>query len=225
MLLEPKRPTLPDLVDLRCADACDVEWPAADLVLTDPPWSYTEHHGATAAEDHYDGLTAPEIAVLLDGLQAPRLAMWLTWPLLGEWVEASDGWSWGAPVTGGAWCKSGPGDTGHYGPGFHWSGCSELILVYTRGKTHTDRSATLRNAWIEPPTQHSRKPVAFQARMVERWCPPAGVVLDPFAGLGSVAEAVVVSGRGRRFVGTEIDPERYAGAMSLIAQRAARVYR
>ncbi|MDX5318864.1 MAG: site-specific DNA-methyltransferase, partial [Actinomycetes bacterium] len=159
---------------------------------------------------------------ILVHLRAPRLAMWCTWPLLGEWaatVRAPSPWPWGMETTGGAWVKSGPGDTGHYGPGYHWSGCSEMVLIYTRGGGHCDRAAPLRNAWIEPPAQHSRKPVEWQAQMIRRWCPPGGLVLDPFAGLGSVAEAVLVAGEGRRYLGTEIDPERHAGAMALIAQR------
>lgn len=219
MLLPPRTPTLPDEVDLRRADAWDIEWPVADLVLTDPPWSYTQGHGATVAADHYAGMSPASIAHLLVGLRAPRLAMWATWPLLAEWTEAAAGWSWGTPTTGGAWVKSGPGDTGHYGPGFHWSGCSELMLLYTRQGAYTDRATPLRNAWIAPPTQHSRKPVEWQAQMIRRWCPPGGLVLDPFAGLGSVAEAVLLAGEGRRYLGAEIDPERHTAAISLIAQR------
>jgi len=222
-LLTPRIPAMPDVIDLRCADARDVDWPEADLVLTDPPWTYTQAHGASVAGDHYVGLAHVEIAGILGRLQALRMAMWCTWPLLGEWTQATENWaSWGRPTTGGAWVKSRAGDSGHYGPGFHWSGCSEMVLVYTNGGGHCDRSVRLRNAWIEPPTQHSRKPVEWQAQMIRRWSPPGGLVLDPFCGLGSVAEAVLVAGEGRRYLGTEIDPERHAGALSLIAQRAGR---
>ena len=208
------------MIDLLCADARAIDWPAADLVLTDPPWTYTQHHGATVAGDHYTGLRPIEIAEILVGLDARRLTMWCTWPLLGEWEDASRGWvRWGRPKTGGAWVKSGPGDTGHYGPGYHWAGCSELVLVYTRPKSYTNRKVKLRNAWIERRAQHSRKPVAWQAQMIRRWCPPGGLVLDPFAGLGSVAEAVIVAGEGRRYMGAEIDPARHADALGLIADR------
>ncbi|MDX5318077.1 MAG: hypothetical protein LPK38_01760, partial [Actinomycetes bacterium] len=60
MLLQPRTPTLPDVIDLRCADAREVDWPEADLVLTDPPWSYTQAHGASTAGDHYAGMDVDE---------------------------------------------------------------------------------------------------------------------------------------------------------------------
>jgi N6-adenosine-specific RNA methylase IME4 len=222
-LLSPVTPALPSVIDIRCADARDVEWPDADLVLTDPPWVYrlnhTESYSGPMPNDIYAGLSCVEIAAILGALVAPRMAMWATWPLLAEWSQATENWAaWGRPTTGGAWVKSGPGDSGHYGPGFHWAGCSEFVLVYTCGGGHCDRSAPLRNAWIEPPRQHSRKPVEWQAQMIRRWVPAGGLVLDPFAGLGSVAEAVLLAGEGRRYMGTEIDPERHTAATALIAQ-------
>jgi DNA modification methylase len=53
---------------------------------------------------------------------------------------------------------------------------------------------------------------------VRRWVPPGGLVADPYAGLGTVARAVLSAGGGRRYVGWEIDAERHAAASSLIAQ-------
>lgn len=204
------------MIALHCMDAAAVHWPDADLVIADPPWSYGQRIGAGCAEDHYAGVPTERIAALLDAIPARRLALWCTWPLLGEWTSATAGWSWGRPRTGGAWTKSAPGDTGHYGPGYHWAGCSELVLVYTRRGSYTDRGQKLRNAWIEPRTEHSRKPVTWQAQMIRRWCPPGGLVLDPYAGLGSVAEAVEIAGEDRRYLGTEIDPTRHAAALARI---------
>ena len=113
LFADPSPPPLPKVIDLRQADALATDWPEADLVLTDPPWSYKQGCGASTAAEHYAGLSTVEIADFLGTLQAPRLAMWLTWPLLGEWVEASRGWAWGRSKTGGSWSKSGANDTGH----------------------------------------------------------------------------------------------------------------
>lgn len=216
ILLSPRRPPARDGIDLRCCSCTDVDWPEADLVIADPPWTYTQAHGASVAEDHYDLLTVPQIVehVSAAWARAPLLALWLTWPLLGEWQAA---WPH-APTTGAAWVKSGEGDAGHYGPGYWWAGCSEPVLLYSRGGGHCDRSAALRNAWVEPPREHSRKPAAWMACWIRRWVPEGGLVLDPYAGLGSVAEAVILAGGGRRYLGTEIDPERHAAALALIAQ-------
>lgn len=76
-------------------------------------------------------------------------------------------------------------------------------------------------AWTEP-EQHSRKPAPWQASWVEAWVPPGGLVVDPYAGLGSVAEAVVLAGEGRRYVGAEIDPRRHAKASAFVRRAVVR---
>ena len=45
---------------------------------------------------------------------------------------------------------------------------------------------------------------------LERWTAPGDTVLDLFAGLGSVAVACLHT--GRRYVGAEIDPDRFEAA-------------
>lgn len=191
-----------------------------DLAVADSPWTYDQRFGASGADDHYGGLPIPTILEHIEALQAPRLALWITFPLMGEWPKTLPGW--GEPVTGGSWHKSLEGDEGHYGQGYHWAGCSELVLVYTRKlkgrKLYTDRGAKLRNAWTSPPGDHSRKPVGWMEQWMARWVPPGGRVIEPYAGLGATAEAVLRSGVGRTYLGAEIDPERHAGALGLLAQ-------
>lgn len=63
------------------------------------------------------------------------------------------------------------------------------------------------------PTQ---KPVEIVERMVLASCPPGGLVLDPFMGSGTVAQAALA--HGRRVAGFEMNPEYFAIAQ----QRAAR---
>ena len=97
-LLAPRTPPAREGIEIRLADARDVDWPIADLVLTDPPWTYTQRTGESTADDHYTGLPAQEIAYILGSMRAPRLAMWATWPLLGEWWQACatvrGSWPW-----------------------------------------------------------------------------------------------------------------------------------
>jgi N6-adenosine-specific RNA methylase IME4 len=188
----------------------------ADLVIADPPWDYVQSHGASRADNHYQCLRIPQIAAHVDAAagRGRRLALWVTCPLLGEWMSSEH--NWGPPKTAGAWVKSREGDEGHYGQGYHWAGVSELVLVYTRDGSFTDKSVPLRNGWIEPPRQHSQKPVEWQAQWIRRWVPEGGLVVDLYAGLGSVAEAVILAGGGRRYIGAEIDVERYAAALEHI---------
>lgn len=221
MLLPPVRPPLSSLVDLRLGDCSDPETGiasvCADLVIADPPWTYHQQAGQADPGAHYGCLSTSTIVEHLTLARGARLALWLTWPLLGEWEAATRGWAWGPPVTGGAWGKSG-GKAGHYGPGYHWAGCSEPVLVYCKPNAHNDRSQKLRNSWMEGPGAHSAKPIGWMVDWVRRWVPPGGLVADPYAGLGTVARATLSAGEGRRYVGWEIDAKRHAAASSLIAQ-------
>ena len=217
MLLQPKRPPQRDGIDLRCCSCDDPAWleaaQGAAICLADPPWLYTGVVASgTVPEDYYDGLPVRVIVEHLRAIRAPCLVVWCTWPLLGEWVEHHDGLGM-TLKTGGAWAKS-DGRSGHYGPGHWWAGCSEPVLVY--GRAETDRGEPLRNAWLEEPGLHSRKPVAWMREWLRRWTRPGDLVVDPYAGLGSVAEACLLE--GRRYLGAEIDPERHQQAMSLLAQ-------
>ncbi|ANY18484.1 DNA methyltransferase [Bordetella pseudohinzii] len=58
------------------------------------------------------------------------------------------------------------------------------------------------------PTQ---KPVECLAPLIEAFCPPRGIVLDPFAGSGSTC--VAARQVGRRFFGIELDPKYHAAAV------------
>jgi len=51
------------------------------------------------------------------------------------------------------------------------------------------------------PTQ---KPISALVPLIESFCPPGGLVLDPFAGSGS--SCIAARSVGRSFVGVEIDP-------------------
>lgn len=221
-------PRPPDLrergIDLRCCDTAEMlaSLPdgCADLVIEDPPWDYVQATGATRADNHYTCMRVPRLAEIasMSARLSPLKILWCTWPLMGEWTAART--AWGPIVTGGTWTKSEPDNSGHFGQGYWWSGCSEPFLLYKSGirKPHRDLSVPIRNAWTEAPGLHSRKPVALQADWIRRFVPPGGLVVDVYAGLASVAEAVLLAGEGRRYVGAEIDPERHAAALSLLAQ-------
>lgn len=219
-LLSPVTPPTRDGIDLRCCDVADMlvsltEIPA--LIIVDAPWDYVQKIGATRADNHYECLRQPGIAAhmrLAAKTGAPRCAFWITGPQVGEWNEQDHGW--GRVVTTGAWVKSDPDDSGHYGQGYHWAGCSELVYVYTQGSAYTDRSQPLRNAWHWPPGEHSEKPVGWQRQWLRRWTKPGDLVVGMYAGRGSDARACLLE--GRRYCGAEINPERHAAALALLAQ-------
>lgn len=230
-LIGARVPELPAEVDLRQADVADVLDDVApgsvDLVVADPPWDlYGQRPGTVAPDQHYALVDGPGIAEHLrrsvEALRpGGRLALWTCWPLLVEalagdlppWLTVP-GLSW---KSGGAWSKTGQ----HHGVGYHWRGHSEPVLVGVRDGGAAGRAAVmLRSGYTSAPEGHSRKPVPWIADWVRAWVPPGGVVLDLYAGLGSVAEAVVEAGEGRRYVGAEVDVERHAAALANVRRRS-----
>ena len=216
--LQPKRGTLPEGIDLRCCDVVEVLGVAsgARLVTADPPWIYSQAPGVADPSLQYDVLKMPEIAGVVNWAadcadpDGCRLALWNTWPQLGEWVEVTVGmgkeWRWGRILSGGSWHKSGPG-----GVGYHWIGDSEPVLLYKVGAPPCGRWDSLKNAHNSAREDHSAKPMEWMRGWLRRWTDPGDLVLDLYAGLGSVAVACALE--GRRYIGAEIDPERHRRAV------------
>lgn len=205
------------MIRLIRGDCRNVQPDNVDLVLTDPPWRFDQRHGASAAEDHYECMETSAIMRVLFRLRLGSglrtIAMWCTWAhmpeVYGEVFAALPHIGEEAlPATGGAWDK-GPG---RYGQGYWWAGRCEPMLVW--GGQYNDRSVPLDNATSAPKKQHSLKPIFWQAQMVRRWCPPGGVVFDPFMGLGSVAMATMAAGEGRSYIGVELDEKRFDKALA-----------
>ena len=226
--LQPKRGTLPEGIDLRCCDVAEVLSVAsgARLVVADPSWAYSKGMwsmigacgdgltGAAIADsvgEQYQSLSDAAIVAHLDAAYdccAPdaRLAVWYTWPKDAEWYDAGNaGKRWGPRKSGGAWLK-----TGQVGVGYHWRGQTEPVALFTRGTTGRPLECLL-NGYASVPDEHSYKPVEWQRAWIRAWTSPGDLVLDLYAGLGSVAVACALE--GRRYIGAEIDPERHRRAV------------
>ena len=221
-LLTVPEPKQPNGIDLRlCSvDALLNDMPGVpSLVIADPPWHYAQAPGHSAnPENHYASMTDAEICAVLDRaydvVDVGRLALWCTWPKLGQWFDAKQAgrWRW-KYVSGGAWTKTGGSATG-----FHWLGFSEPVICYTKTKPGSPLCANwgpLQNAHTSYRQKHSEKPVEWMCEWVERWTEPGDLVLDLFAGMAPVARACART--GRRYVGGEIDPERYRQAVDRLA--------
>ena len=224
-LLTVPPPALPEGIDLRC---CSVKklfadygnWPARPtLIIADPPWHYSQAPGHSANPDnHYNSATDDEIAGWLAtawGCAAPaaRLALWCTWPKLGQWNEAvaklGKDWRW-RYVSGGAWTKTGGAATG-----YHWLGATEPVILSVRGTGLCSRWVGLENGYTSKRQKHSEKPWQWMAGWIERWTEPADMVLDLYAGMAPVARACLAT--GRRYLGAELDPERHRQALDRLA--------
>lgn len=218
--LAPKTGRLPAGIDLRCCgvDALLSEVRGARLVIADPPWQYGNNPGVSNPEEEgiYQGLSDQMIATHLDqsyacALSDSRLAVWYTWPKDAEWRAAGEAGRWGQRKTGGAWLK-----TGYVGVGYHWRGQTEPVAIYVRGSCGRPNECIL-NGWASNAEEHSAKPIAWMRAWIRAWTEPGDLVLDLYAGLGSVAVACTLE--GRRYVGAEIDAERHRRAV-LSVERA-----
>lgn len=211
-------------IDLRCCsvEALLGEVRGASLVVADPPRPYeggVEGHGR--ADDHYDVLTVADIrrhviAAWDCAADDAYLLLWSVWPFLMD-PDPDTGWPiHGIPpwrgVTGGGWTK-----TGQINAGYHWRGHSEPVLVYRKGNprpTATIRSSEVTEI-IRAKQRHSEKPLPWARDHVRAFCPPDGLVFDLYAGMAPYARACAAE--GRRYVGAEIDAQRHADAMGLLA--------
>ena len=221
--LRPHAPSAPKGIDLRCCDVAEVLRVARGvrLVIADPPWRYDRGDGTEgAACDQYGLLTVPEIVDHIDAAvdcAAPdcRLLVWYTWPksdvVETEIILRREGfrqgaWRWGAKVTGGSWHKE-----GGQGIGYHWFGGCEPVALYKTGSPPCTSSSYLRSGYSSRIEEHSAKPMEWMRQWLRRWTSPGDLVLDLYAGLGSVAIACALE--GRRYIGAEIDPERHRRAL------------
>jgi N6-adenosine-specific RNA methylase IME4 len=217
-LVTVPEPAQPSGIQLRCCSVEDLleDMPGKpSLIVADPPWGYNQAPGVSSPELQYetvsDDLIAEWIASAYEVCDDARLALWCTWPKLGEWWAAADavgiGWQY---KTGGSWHKLGPPGVGH-----HWRGHSEPVLIYTKGSPGVATSM-LRNAHSSHRGRHSEKPSPWVEGWLERWTEAGDLVCDLFAGSsGCVARAC--ARMGRRYVGAELDPERYRQAVDRLA--------
>ena len=90
--------------------------------------------------------------------------------------------------------------------------CTRGVTDHTRHGTsllHFPNKGTFMRT-TEKCNHPTQKPVALLETIVRGYCPPDGVVLDPYAGSGSTA--VAARAAGRRAVAFEVDPSYFAMA-------------
>lgn len=193
---------------------------SVDLVLLDAPWLYggagVPGHGK--AGDHYGGLPVRDILDTWNDC-APKCkpdafaVVWLTWPLMAEFWRGlefwlPDEWSWDF-VTGGSWHKV----RSKRGIGHHVLGDSEPWTLWRIGNPKTREQFS--NAKATKVDGHSRKPAEVVREHVQAWSPPGGLVCDPYAGAHATFAKVCAS-EGRRYIGSEADPARFARAEKIL---------
>jgi hypothetical protein len=136
------------------------------------------------------------IAEGLDNLFAPRMVLWMPNSKCDEWAVATallshlGHWRWKVPKAA-----------------FPWNAQGQL-RVYERGRPWTHRSSPFN---MGP----GFSPAHRIGMLVQRFCPPGGLVLDPWGG-ADVAGAC--RRLGRRYIGRVASPALFASGLAQITQ-------
>jgi site-specific DNA-methyltransferase (adenine-specific) len=207
----------------------------ADCAITDPPYNcgkqYSVHDDRMAPDDYvawlsdcfrrvraYSLIYTPGDRHLWDSRTITQAAGFVHLQRLLGWHKkefAGDKWTAGPamcwePII---WAHrgDGPDPTRIYNKIFGTAGRDFLVVNSTHGDPWAKRHPC-------------PKPLAVMQWLVGLFCPPQGLVVDPFMGTGAVGAACVASGRG--YVGIEIDPAYYEAACERIheARRQADLF-
>jgi DNA modification methylase len=191
-----------DGITIYHGDCREVSWPAADLVLTDPPYGIAlQEHGRNGYDWSIagDGDQSLGVAVLERcasiGLATIAFAHCRKpWP--GDWRQFLV-WDKGPAVGGGGDIKT------------CWKFTWELVQVARTGTLNFRRDSAVLRFYIERGNYHlhpCQKPLDLLRYLIGKASAPGAVVFDPFMGCGSTL--VAAKDLGRRAVGIEVE-ERY----------------
>jgi len=216
-------------VTIYCADNRDVlpgmDDESVDFIFTDPPYGNKNLDGdLMASRKEWNGEGAQARPIANDGDEADALVAWSMGesnrllkpghccaycsggggpnPSFARWTLALDeavGFKMAV-----VWDKVGPGI------GWHYRRQYEMVLVGEKpgapchwfGEKNVANVVRLFHERITTSTHPTPKPVGLPARFIEWHSAPGDLVLDPFMGGGSTAEAAVRA--GRRFIGIEL---------------------
>jgi N6-adenosine-specific RNA methylase IME4 len=160
-------------------------------ILCDPPWRFatrSDKGKGRSADQHYATMTIDELRALdVASVAAPDcvLFLWATWPMLPQALELIEAWGFQYKTCGFDWTKADATQLEMFradtdvaiGMGYWTRSNSEPCLLATRGKPKR-LHADVRQAFIEPRREHSRKPDGVHER-IERLV--AGPYLELFA--------------------------------------------
>lgn len=135
------------------------------VIYADPPWSYNNKKtgGSTTsgAVQKYDTMSLEDLKQMdLQAADNSILFMWATIPLLDQAFDLMDSWGF-EYKTSLVWEKE-----NHYGLGYWFRGCVEILMVGIRGDVKPFR-ANMKNIIKAPIQEHSKKPDVFR-KLIER---------------------------------------------------------
>ncbi|WP_263353314.1 DNA methyltransferase [Acidicapsa acidisoli] len=186
-----------------------------DFILTDPPYlvRYQSRDSRTVPNDDNDAWLKPAFVEMYRVLKPDCFAVsFYGWPAADRFLAA--------------YRNAGFRTVGHitFPKGYSSS------TGYLRSEHETAHLLVKGNPWQRDGTiadvlpwkytgnrlHPTQKPIEALEPLIGRFCPPGGIVLDPFAGSGSTLEAA--QRLGRKWVGVELSAEYHAIANKRLSQ-------
>jgi site-specific DNA-methyltransferase (adenine-specific) len=191
-----------------------LEAESVDFVLTDPPYitHYCDRSGRRVVNDDNDAWLDPAFAEIFCLLKPDSFCVsFYGWDQADRFIAA--------------WRAAGFWLAGHVVFSKNYASTIRLMRyqheqAYLLAKGDPPRPAVPISDVI--PFRYSgnrlhptQKPIEALEPLINAFCPPEGVVLDPFAGSGS--SLIAARNMRRRFIGIEIDPGHYVTASERLA--------
>lgn len=193
-----------------CVHALATFDPASfDFVLTDPPYlvNYKSRDGRTVTNDADAHWLCPAFAQIHRVLKPASFCVsFYAWNRIGLFMDA--------------WRNAGFRPVGHVVFRKRYASSTRFL------RYEHEAAYLLAKGDVQPPAQPisdviefrytanklhpTQKPTTALTPLVNAFCPPDGIVLDPFAGSGSTL--VAAKQLGRRYVGIEIDAQHHRTA-------------
>jgi adenine-specific DNA-methyltransferase len=187
---------------------------SADFILTDPPYMvrYASRDGRRVENDDNDAWLKPAFAELYRVLAPDSFAVsFYGWPHADRFLDA--------------FRAAGFRVAGHLAFPKRYTSTTRFLryqheLAYLLAKGRPGRPEepigdVLDWTYSGNKLHPTQKPLSVLLPLIETFCPPDGLVLDPFAGSGSTLVAAKML--GRHYLGIELDPEYCAIAKRRLA--------
>jgi site-specific DNA-methyltransferase (adenine-specific) len=182
---------------------------SVDAVVTDPPYKLSQAYSASVDADNLEAVAAiwPVAAQLREVIRPGGLAVvFYDTRILPLCLQAfrGSGWRYLRALT--LYRRWGQASLVH-----GWMTTSDFALVFADPRAKPAFGGQPRHdVYVKDSPEAvshghpAQKPAEFVRHIIENVSEPGALILDPFAGSGTTAEAAVIA--GRRFVGCETEP-------------------